>query len=34
MNTNNYFKVGDIIKGINNNGYGITNGDMKKAEEE
>lgn len=32
MNTENYFKVGDIIRGINNNGYGITNGDMKKAE--
>lgn len=25
------FKVGDIVRGLPNNGYGITNGEMTKA---
>lgn len=27
----NLFQVGDVVKGLDNNGYGITNSDMKKA---
>lgn len=27
----NLFQVGDVVKGLDNNGYGITNSNMKKA---